>query len=217
MGHVEPGGAAEDAAPARLKSFQFRKRTRRPDPLDGNPVWDLWRDLMALYPLWRSALAAFSPRSQFRRENTYWWFDVVRGLRSMPSSQAVVARLATVSDAELEAVISVAEINARRQEHFVRVLFLSYITIPFTVGAIWAELAPGQMVELLRDPRWASWWAGGGAGLIVALVVRFLADWRARSFLTLLELARTEREAAAGAKAPRARRRGTSPRPIPSA
>lgn len=172
----------------------FSGRNAR-DPLGGEPLWDLWQDLMQRYPLWRSLLASFIPWSPFHRERSWFWFDVIRGLRTMTSSQAVIQRLRTVGDGDLNGVIALAEINSRRQEHFLRTLVLSYITIPFAGGAIWAELAPGQMVGLLKNPELASVWAGGAVGLISALLLRFVADWRARSFLTLLLMARAERQA----------------------
>lgn len=171
-------------------------RAQPNDPLSGDPLWDLWQDLMRRYPLWRSMVAAFTPWSPFHRERSWFWFDVIRGLRSMPSSRNVVSRLDTVADGDLDGVITLAEVNSRRQEHFLRTLVLSYITVPFAVGAIWAQLAPGQLIGLLRDPEWVAVWAGGLAGLVSALLLRFLADWRARAFLALLLMARAERNAA---------------------
>jgi hypothetical protein len=38
-------------------------------------------------------------------------------------------------------------------------------------------------------------WGGTIAGLATAIAVRFLADWRARSFLAVLQMARAERRA----------------------
>jgi hypothetical protein len=38
--------------------------------------------------------------------------------------------------------------------------------------------------------------AGGIAGLATIVAVRFVADWRARAFLSLLQMARIERTAA---------------------
>lgn len=178
------------------------KRSSKPvNPLADRPLWSLWRELMALYPLWRSLVSAMNPRSHFRRENSYFWFDVIRGLRSMSSSLRVVARLKAVSDAELDGLIGMAEVNSKRQEHFFRTLVLSYVTVPFAIGAIWAQLTPGQMIRLLEDERYQFYWIGAVAVLATALAVRFIADWRARSFLTLLQLVRIERTASAAVKA----------------
>ena len=154
---------------------------------------------MACYPLWRSIVSAMTPWSPFRRESSYFWFDVVRGLRSMPSSLRVVERLRSVTDADLDGVIGLAEVNSKRQEHFFRTLVLAYVTVPFTVGAIWAQLMPGQLIGLLKNAELAPVWGGTIAGLASALVIRFIADWRARSFLTLLQMARIERQASAAA------------------
>lgn len=170
-----------------------RRRSR--GPLVDQPLWVLWRELTALYPLWRSIAAALTPFNGFRKENSYFWFDVIEALRSMASSRAVVARLAVVTDAQLDGVVALAEVNSKRQEHFFRTLVLAYVTVPFTVGAIWAQLMPGQLIAILKDPNLAPVWGGTIAGLATALVIRFIADWRARSFLTVLQIARIERNA----------------------
>lgn len=168
---------------------------RQAEPRIDEPLWVLWQSLMALYPLWRSLLTVFSPFSPFQRETSWFWFDVIRGLRAMPSSQAVIARLKTVTDGELDGVIALAEVNSKRQEHFFRSLVLAYVTVPFTLGAIWAQLAPGQLMGLLRSEDYGPYWGGTVAGLATALIIRFVADWRARSFLALLQMARIERQA----------------------
>jgi len=196
MGHIEPGGKTEGPqAIGRSATASDRPEAVRPDPLDGVPLWALWAEIMALYPLWRSILAALHPRSGFRREGSYFWFDVIRALRAMPSSQRVVGRLMSVSDDELEGLIVLGEINSKRQEHFLRSLVLAYITVPLTVGAIVAQLLPGVLMATFRNPDLAPVWGGTIAGLATAVVIRVVADWRARSFLGLLQMARAERRA----------------------
>ncbi len=187
MGHVEPEGAVEACKPRRLKPWQK-------GPLADNRLWALWQETTALYSFWRSLLASLSPRSPFRRETSYFWFDVILGLRAMWPSRAVVARLESVSDHELSALIALGEINSRRQEHFFRSLVLAYITVPLTVGAIWAQLSPATLLGVARNPELAAYWGGGIAGLASAVVIRFVADWRARSFLSLLQMAQAERK-----------------------
>lgn len=180
-----------------MSAAPAKGRLKPVDPLADRPLWGLWRELMALYPLWRSVLSAMNPRSAFRRENSYFWFDVIRGLRSMSSSLRVAERLESVGDSDLDGLIALAEVNSRRQEHFFRTLVLSYVTVPFTIGAIWAQLMPGQLISLVKEPDLAPVWGGTIAGLATALAVRFIADWRARSFLAVLQMARIERSAAA--------------------
>jgi hypothetical protein len=188
VGYVEPEGAVEVGKRRRLKPWQK-------GPLADNRLWALWQEVIALYPLSRSFLAALSPSSPFRRETSWFWFDVVLGLRSMRPSRTVVARLQTVTDAELEGLIALGEINSRRQEHFFRTLVLAYITVPLTVGAIWAQLSPASLIGLARNEDLAPFWGGTIAGLASAVVVRFITDWRARSFLAVLQMARAERKA----------------------
>jgi hypothetical protein len=166
MGHIEPEGAASPGQP-RLEPWQK-------GPLAENHLWALWREVLALYPLHRSLLAGLSPVSQFRRETSWFWFDVILGLRSMGSSRAVAARLESVTDRELDGLITLGEINSRRQEHFFRSLVLAYITVPLTVGAIWAQLAPDNLISLVRNPELAPVWGGTIAGLATAVAIRLL-------------------------------------------
>ncbi len=188
MGHVELEGTLENDEPRKLKHWQK-------GPLGESRLWALWRECQSLYPLWRSLLAGLSPGSRFGRESSWFWFDVILALRSMRSSREVAARLERVSDPELEGLIALGEINTRRQEHFFRSLVLAYITVPFTVGAIWAQLSPDTLVALARNPELAPVWGGTIAGLASAIAIRFAADWRARSFLALLMMVRAERMA----------------------
>lgn len=187
MGHIQPEGAASPGQ-QRLKPWQKGL-------LAENPLWALWREVIALYPLHRSLLAGLSPVSPFRRETSWFWFDVILGLRSMRSSRAVAARLESVTDSELDGLVTLGEINSRRQEHFFRSLVLAYITVPLTVGAIWAQLAPDNLMSLVRNPELALVWGGTIAGLATAVAIRFVSDWRARSFLAVLMMVRAERSA----------------------
>jgi hypothetical protein len=162
--------------------------------LASRPLWGLWRALTALYPLSQSLLAMVTHRGALNRETSYFWFDVVIALRAMPSSLKVATRLDEVSDAELDGVIAIAELNSKRQEHFLRSIVLGYLTVPLTVGAIAAELWPGALLSLFQRPELSGVWSGTIAGLATALLIRFVADWRARSFLTLLQMVRLERQ-----------------------
>jgi hypothetical protein len=185
MGHIEPEGAA---APDQQTLKPWQK-----GPLADNRLWALWREVIALYPLHHSLLAGLSPVSPFRRETSWFWFDVILGLRSMRSSRAVAARLESVTDGELDGLITLGEINSRRQEHFFRSLVLAYITVPLTLGAIWAQLSPANLMSLVRNPELAPVWGGTIAGLATAVAIRFVSDWRARSFLAVLMMVRAER------------------------
>ncbi len=189
MGHVEPESAIEGVKPEKLKPWQKGH-------LADNRLWSLWREVIALYPLSRSLIAGLSPSSPFRRETSWFWFDVVLGLRSMSSSRRVANRLSAVSDAELDGLIVIAEVNSRRQEHFLRSLVLAYVTVPLAALGIWASLSSATMVALARNTDLAPVWGGAIAGLATAVAIRFVADWRARSFLALLCLVRAERKAA---------------------
>ncbi|HEV7228338.1 hypothetical protein [Brevundimonas sp.] len=191
MGHVEPGGAAEDAAgPARLKL-----RLSAAEILADSRLWALWRDLITLYPAWRSLLESMRPFGLFQSENQMFRFDVIQGLRAMGVSRRVLTRLETVDDAMLDGVIALGEVNVKRQEHFFRSVILAYVTVPLTIGAIWAQLSPEGISAFMAGEGAQPAFAGGIAGLATIVAVRFAADWRARAFLSLLQMARIERQA----------------------
>ena len=191
MGHVEPGGATEDAAPQRLKL-----RLSAAEILADSRLWTLWRELIALYPAWRSLLESMRPFGLFQSENQMFRFDVIQGLRAMGVSRRVLTRLETVDDAMLDGVIALGEVNVKRQEHFFRSVILAYVTVPLTVGAIWAQLSPDGIAAFMAGEGAQPAAAGGIAGLATIVAVRFVADWRARAFLSLLQMARIERTAA---------------------
>lgn len=115
----------------------------------------------------------------------------------MRSSRNLAARFHSVSAGELDGLIALGEINSRREEHFFRSLVLAYITVLFTVGAIWAQLAPHSLIVLARNSELAPVWGGTIAGLASAIAIRFVADWRAKSFLGVLIMIRAGRAAGA--------------------
>lgn len=202
MGHVEPGGEAErPPAPVRLKL-----RLKASEILADSGLWTLWRELIALYPAWRSLMESMRPFGLFQSENQLFRFDVIQGLRAMQVSRDVLARLKDVDDATVDGVIGLAEVNVKRQEHFFRSVILAYVTIPLTVGAIWAQLSPSGVSAFLAGDGAGPAAAGGIAGLATIVLVRFVADWRAKAFLSLLLMARIERAAGATAKPASGRR-----------
>lgn len=207
MGHVQPGG---EAAAALTRPLKVRRGP--PAPLAGAPVWGLFEELLTLFPLWRSIVGRARMGRIFNRETSWWRFDVVRGLRSLPSSLAMAERLGGVDTATLDAVIGLAEVNSRRQEHFFRTLVLAYVTVPLTLAALVAQLSPGALRDSLADPRLTGVWAGLIAGLATAVAVRFVADWRARAFLAVLQMIRLERSISPAAPPPAARNKSGRPR-----
>jgi len=118
------------------------------------------------------------PFGLFQSENQMFRFDVIQGLRAMGVSRRVLTRLETVDDAMLDGVIALGEVNVKRQEHFFRSVILAYVTVPLTIGAIWAQLSPDGIAAFMAgegpsrrlraaSPAWrqsspcASWQTGG--------------------------------------------------------
>lgn len=183
MTTAEAKTAREAAAPP-----GGRKPAKSGDPLRGHAIWMLWREARRRFPLGRALLGAYGQTPVKHRQAS----DAVQLLRLSPPGQAVIAHLHTATPADLERLITLAEVNARRQDHFFRSVVLIYITVPLTIGALWAQLSPSTLRTAFANPDLAGLWAGVILGSAGALLVRFLADWHAKAFLGLLEIAKAE-------------------------
>lgn len=155
-------------------------------PVPSAALWQRWDDLHRLFPTWwfigGAALSAWRMQSGF---------DALRRLRM--SRRVMKAKLLVdqVDDDGLDALIGMARVNCERQGYFARSILLAYITIPFSIGALVAQLQPQLMQTVLI--RYAPAWTGGLLGLGVAVAIRLVLDAQARQFLTMLEIFRVER------------------------
>ncbi len=150
----------------------------------------LWRALRDKFSFWRFLAFALGFRRRY-----YLRYDAMDPLRRSAQARAVQATLADATRAELEGLHGLAQLNARRQDSFLRAILFAYITIPLGVGAVWAQVEPGALTQSLQA--YPSLWGGGFAGLTVAVLYRFMADWRARDLEGTLAMALIERDAAA--------------------
>ncbi|MBC6980812.1 hypothetical protein [Caulobacter sp. 17J80-11] len=121
----------------------------------------------------------------------YAGIDFVSGLRRNASTHKTFALLEDVSDADFEALTALAALNARRQDQMFRVVALGYVTIPITLVATWAEIAPEGVAELLRQNTQLAWWT---VFIFTFGVLGYFASWwRSRQIVSVLDLVRIER------------------------
>ncbi len=172
MGHLEPGGAAEpgDAAAVRVER-----------------AWALWRRLKTYFPAWSLLPSAFITPGAW----TLAGIDFIGGLRRNRSTRQTFALLKDTPPEDFEAVSALAAVNARRQELISRTVLLLYVTIPLTLLATGAEIAPDSVERLIRENLRLSLYlffaATGGAMLYLS------SWWRSKQMMSVLDLGRIER------------------------
>ncbi|NEX92060.1 hypothetical protein [Caulobacter sp. 17J65-9] len=156
-------------------------------------VWPLWRELKKGFSTWSLAGSAFVTPGSWG----YAGLDFVTGLRRNRSTHEVFALLEGVSEAQFEALSALAALNARRQEQMFRVVALGYITIPLTLIATWAEIAPEGVVALLGQNTQLALYAV--FLFTFGVLAYFASSWRSRQIVSVLELVRIERRLAPAA------------------
>jgi hypothetical protein len=167
-----------------------------------SPVWPLWRSVYSLFPVWGWLTGLGTPGAW-----SAFGIDYVTGLRRNRSTQKTFDLLAGRADGEFEAVVALAELNARRQKQMFTTIAVAYVTIPLTLVATGAEVFPDAVQAFVRSEPVA-------VLQIVALstlgaLYYFASHWRARQIVEVLDLVRAERlaEAAPAVEAPTPRKR----------
>lgn len=159
-------------------------------PVPDHPVWQHWDALQRLFPtwwfLWTGFFSAWRARSGF---------DSLRRLRMTKRTRRAFALLDQIDTAVLDDLIALAKANAERQGYFARTILFAYVSIPFSIGALVAQLAPTATQQALLA--YAPAWGGTLAGVGTAVMLRLILDGQARQFLAILEMARIERGAPA--------------------
>lgn len=176
MGHVEFGGEVAGAVA---------------DPLTPeHPVWPLWRTLKVKFAVWSAMGDAFSSPGAWG----YVGNDFVSGLRRNRSTIETFA-LMDAAPAQYEAVRALAALNARRHEQMFQFVVLLYVSIPLTIILGLAEVMPEGLLQHFREQQvsvaiFAGMFTFGAAAYLVGV-------WRARQLVSVLDLWRLERGAAA--------------------
>lgn len=159
-------------------------------PVPDLPLWQHWDDLERLFPTWRFLMTGFFSAWRLRTG-----FDSLRRLRMDKRTRRAFALLDQIETPMLDDLIALAKANAERQGYFARTILFAYVSIPFSIGALVAQLAPAATQQALLA--YAPTWGGALAGIGSAVVVRLVLDGQARQLLALLEIARIERGAPA--------------------
>lgn len=159
-------------------------------PVPDQPLWQHTDRLQRLFPTWWFLLSGFF--SAWRARSG---FDSLRRLRMSERGQRALTLLDQIETPVLDGMIALAKANAERQGYFARTILFAYVSIPFSIGALVAQLAPLATQQALLA--YAPSWGGALAGVGTAVVVRLILDGQARQFLAILEMARIERGAPA--------------------
>ena len=152
-----------------------------------DPLWAVWRDVVAEFGLRRMIWSLM-------RSRTGWGLygvDVVSTLRTMPMTVDAMALLADLPPKELLRLGELAAVNARRNEAMWRMGALFYVTIPVTLTLAGLENAPDIFKLMLAKN--ALMVAIGVVLMTLWLLVYFANQWRARQIEAIIDLARIER------------------------
>lgn len=155
-------------------------------PVPERPVWQHWEALHRLFPTWR-----FVGSILWTMSRPQAGFDGLRRMRMNPRVVRAFALLEQLDTQMIDGLLALARTNAERQGYLARTILFAYVSIPFSVGALVAQVAPLATQRALLG--YAPAWGGGLAGAGVAVVARLILDAQARQFVAILEMARIER------------------------
>jgi hypothetical protein len=167
MGHVEPGGeAAAEGKPA---------------------VWVLWKQLIQHFPTWSLLPSGLWTPGAW----TYVGVDFVSGFRRNRSTRQAFELLDGVDEPTFDAVSALANLNARRQDQMLRAVIIGYLTIPFSIIALLAQVLGASLIAFVTAHPW----------LVIQIVAMcsfgvlafFCSHWRSRQIVGVLDLIRIER------------------------
>ncbi|RZI55238.1 MAG: hypothetical protein EOP94_05165 [Zymomonas sp.] len=99
--------------------------------------------------------------------------------------------LKDVDEPTFDALTALASLNARRQDQMLRAVIIGYLTIPFSIVALLAQIAGDSVMAFVNSHIWMSIH-------IVALcsfgvLAFFCSHWRSRQIIGVLDLIRIER------------------------
>lgn len=156
------------------------RRTSTPKPSERAPaVWERWRAVQRQLTLGRMARGLLRARG-------LGGFDAIRGVRESPWMVDLEALLHGINETDRTALIELAKLNLERQSYYARLVLLAYVTVPLTLIALAAQLSPGGLKQILTGSSYGA--ACVILGPAVAVVIRFVAEARARALLLALQL-----------------------------
>jgi hypothetical protein len=103
-------------------------------------------------------------------------------------------RVSGLSDADMDTLEALAELHQGRQTFLSRVLLITYVTVPAAVLAIWVQLSPGGLGDLVIESPLV---IGGGVSLVLlGILLQIGNEIRAREIHWALRLLGLERRRA---------------------
>lgn len=182
MGHVEPGSAVTE--PPTLNSVESEGRLRG---LADVGLWPTWRRLTRLFPGWSFLFSGLTTPGAWTSVGN----DLLSGFRRNGSTGKAFALTGTLSGSELALLADMAALNLRRQEAILRIVVVSYATVPLTIITITAQLTSAGLLDFVRDNFTAV--AQFMGVLLMGVLIYAVGTWRARQMVSVLELIRIER------------------------
>lgn len=157
---------------------------RRPRPPkqpadETSGVWDLWLAVQRLVTLGRMAAGLL-------RARPVGGFDAIRGVRENRWTADLAVLLEGRGEDERAALIELARLNLERQSYYARLVLLAYVTVPLTLLALVAQLSPGGLKQVMTGSSYVV--VCIILGPAAAVLVRFVAEARARALLLALQL-----------------------------
>jgi hypothetical protein len=138
-------------------------------PVPDRPVWQHWEALHRLFPTWQ-----FVASIMWTMSHPQSGFDAVRRVRMDRRVVRAFALLDQLDTPMVDDLVALARTNADRQGYLARTILIAYVSIPFSIGALVAQIAPVATQQLLLS--YASVWGGALAGIGVAVVARLILD-----------------------------------------
>ena len=150
-------------------------------------AWALWDKLRRLFPAWSLFLDGLHTPGAWG----YMGVDYLTGFRKNRSTRQAFALLEGVDEATFDALSALASLNTRRHDQMLRAVVIAYLTVPLSVGALLAELAGDSVIGFLKaHPELTIQIA---VGVTMAPLSYFMAHWRSRQIVGVLDLIRIER------------------------
>ncbi|GAA0623930.1 hypothetical protein GCM10009422_20240 [Brevundimonas kwangchunensis] len=169
MGHVEPDGAASAETVEELA------------------VWGLWKRLIRFFPTWSLLPSGFWTPGAW----SYVGIDFVSGFRRNRSTRQTFELLDGVDEETFDALSALANLNARRQDQMLRAVIIGYLTIPFSIIALLAQVAGDDLMAFVNAHRTLT--MQFVAFCSFGVLAFFCSHWRSRQLVGVLDMIRIER------------------------
>lgn len=169
MGHVESGGEVAAEGSEELA------------------VWGLWKRLIRFFPTWSLLPSGLWTPGAWG----YVGVDFVTGFRRNPSTRQTFELLKTVDEATFDALSALASLNQRRQDQMLRATIIGYLTVPFSIIALLAQVMGDSLMAFVSEH--LNMTIQFVALCSFGVLAFFCSHWRSRQIVGVLDLVRIER------------------------